>query len=314
MISLERLLDGLQVSVEPSVVDDDDVCRRSTADLGTSHSATVRYGIDGVGILTLAGGATVRCSARRIVVLPPRTPAREMTVGGRTGVTVAHARIRVSYYGSVGLFDSLRQPLEQSMTASDPLSLAFDEFMKEMLAHRPGARAMAEALLRRWLILLLRRCWQDAQCPPCWLAMLEDERVSRALSFMAKHPEYTLTVSGLADIAGMSRSVFAARFNAIVGQSPMEFLKSLRLERAADLLTGTELPVKTVASRAGYSSRSSFTRAFLAMRGLSPLEFRRSGRPDTDLGRPEMPDRRSWHLIHGGASADGPDRRRRLSA
>src|SRR5262249_60663970 len=110
------------------------------------------------------------------------------------------------------------------------------------------------------------------------------------------------------------RPVFAPGFTATGGQSPLESLKILRPERAADWLTGTELRVKTVASRAGYSSRSSFTRAFLATRGLSPLEFRRCGRPETDLGRPAMLNRQSWHLIHGGASAHDPERRRRLSA
>jgi AraC-like DNA-binding protein len=54
----------------------------------------------------------------------------------------------------------------------------------------------------------------------------------------------------------------------------MEFLQALRLARAAELLVGTDLPVKSVATRVGYSSRSSFTRAFVARQGAGPTAFR----------------------------------------
>ena len=76
----------------------------------------------------------------------------------------------------------------------------------------------------------------------------------------------------------MSRSVFAARFAGALGRAPIEFLTELRLARAARILAGTDLPVKTVARRVGYSSRSSFTRAFLARHGLAPMAFRSAAR------------------------------------
>ena len=76
----------------------------------------------------------------------------------------------------------------------------------------------------------------------------------------------------------MSRSVFAARFADALGQSPIGFLKTLRLARASRLLLATDLPVKSVATRVGYSSRSSFTRAFVACHGLGPMAFRAAAR------------------------------------
>ena len=79
----------------------------------------------------------------------------------------------------------------------------------------------------------------------------------------------------------MSRSVFAARFADTVGRPPIEFLKTLRLDRAAHLLARTDLPVKSIAARAGYSSRNSFTRAFLARYAVGPARFRASAREST---------------------------------
>jgi AraC-like DNA-binding protein len=301
MISLEQLLDGLDASVESLVVDD--VRGGSALELRRTNVPTVQYSIDGAGILALAGGAIVNCSGRRVVILPPRTSARLIPATGarNASLVVAHGRLRVTYHGSVGLFDGLREPLVQTVTPEDPVRVAFEDLLEEMLAQRPGVRAMAEALLRRWVILLLRRYWQEAERPPCWLATLEDERLGRALTAMLDRPQHAFTVAGLAEVAGMSRSVFAARFCAAVGQSPMGFLKTLRLERAAHLLAGTDLPVKSITTRVGYASRSSFTRAFATTRGIGPKAFRSTAR------MAPLP-------IHGISSAHDPGRRRPLPA
>jgi transcriptional regulator GlxA family with amidase domain len=82
------------------------------------------------------------------------------------------------------------------------------------------------------------------------------------------------TVTELAEVAGMSRTVFAARFTSAMARPPIEFLKGLRFARAAHLLARTDLPVKAIASRVGYASRSSFTRAFVAHHGAPPTDFR----------------------------------------
>ena len=148
-----------------------------------------------------------------------------------------------------------REPLVEPLGAHDVLACVLDDLCDELAAGRPGARAMVETLVRRCLILLLRRC----SGRPSWLAGLEDARLGRAVGAMQACPAGTFTLSTLAEEAGMSRSVFAARFTSVLGEPPMDFLKALRLGRAAELLTRTDLPVKTVASEVGYSSRSSFT-------------------------------------------------------
>jgi len=242
MMELQRLLDGLEVSVEPFV--------------GCPDGA----------VLELADGVTVRLADDSVIVLPP---ARRAVNGG----------IRITFEGSISLFHHLREPLVERVAASDPLRACFEELLHELNGHRPGSRGMAEALLRRCLILLLRRCCERGFRPE-WVAALEDPRVGRVIAAMHDRPEQTFTLLDLADLAGMSRSVFAARFMGALGRSPIEFLTELRLARAAQILTGTDLPVKTVARRVGYSSRSSFTRAFLARHGLAPMAFRSAARAE----------------------------------
>ena len=83
----------------------------------------------------------------------------------------------------------------------------------------------------------------------------------------------------------------------------MEFLKTVRLDRAAYLLTSTDLPIKGIARRVGYISRSSFTRAFIAAHGLAPLAFRSAARaqdggaPLPDAGRRRPPNTATMVVI-----------------
>lgn len=204
----------------------------------------------------------------------PRPP----DAGGEPDVLLARGRVHATYQGTVGLFDHLREPLVESLAADDPLGRAFQELLDEIGAQRPGYRAMAEALLRRCLILLLRRLCDRNEQGLSWLGPLEDSRLGRVVTAMQDRPEHSFTLPALAEVAGMSRSVFAARFAGALGQPPIGFLKTLRLARAARLLLATDLPVKSVASRVGYSSRSSFTRAFAACHGVGPMAFRSAAR------------------------------------
>jgi AraC-like DNA-binding protein len=262
MISLDRLLDGLEVQVEPFF----------HADRCGPRS----------GSLELAGGATVRVSTASVSIEPARARVRGLPCEGMPrdrAMPVVAGRIRATYKGTTDIFDHLREPLVERLGSNDPIRRSFDELLDEIRGRRPGCRAMAEALLRRCLILLLRRSSEHGRRPACWMAALEDERLGRAVAAMQDRPEQPFTLPRLAEVAGMSRTVFAARFAEAIRQSPIEFLKGLRLARAAQLLARTDLPVKAVAGRVGYASRSSFTRAFVALHGVGPIAFRTASAP-----------------------------------
>lgn len=285
---LDRLLEGLDVEVGPVAVHDGRCA--PTLDRGSLKAPTVHYTRSGAGSLELACGATVCLSSQAVIVLPAQRRARTISAlgaprllepcTGDSDLVTAYVRIRATYHGSVNLFDHLSEPLVEPLVPDDPIRRSLEELLAEIAAFRPGCRAMAETLLRRSLILLLRRCFEHGDYQLTRLAALQDTRLGRAVAAMHAQPEHTFTLPELAEVAGMSRTVFAARFTDALAQPPIEFLKQLRLTRAAHLLARTELPVKTVAARVGYASRSSFTRAFVAWQGAAPTAFRaRAGEP-----------------------------------
>ena len=69
-------------------------------------------------------------------------------------------------------------------------------------------------------------------------------------------------------------------FSRVFGIGPMEFVQRVRLRTAARMLTGTDLPIKVVASSVGYASRSSFSKVFETEFGVAPGQYRLVGSQD----------------------------------
>jgi AraC-like DNA-binding protein len=68
----------------------------------------------------------------------------------------------------------------------------------------------------------------------------------------------------------MSRSPFAARFTALVGEPPLTYLTRWRMHLASGLLRDGRLPVREVAERVGYTSTAAFSKAFKRRFGAAP--------------------------------------------
>lgn len=101
------------------------------------------------------------------------------------------------------------------------------------------------------------------------------ERIGRVLAHIEANLDRPMTLEELAGVACFSPYHFHRIFRGMVGEGVAEFLRRLRLERAAHSLRTTRRPVTRIAFEAGYQSHESFSRAFKEMTGRSPSEFRR---------------------------------------
>ena len=73
----------------------------------------------------------------------------------------------------------------------------------------------------------------------------------------------------------MSRATFIRHFEKSFERTPMDYLRDVRLRRAAQLLQVSSMPVDSIAAKVGYASRSHFSRAFHDQYGVSPADFRK---------------------------------------
>jgi AraC-like DNA-binding protein len=82
----------------------------------------------------------------------------------------------------------------------------------------------------------------------------------------------------MAEEVGMSRSKFAERFRALVGEPPLAYLTRWRMHSAARLLADESLTVGEVARRVGYESETAFSKAFRRVFDTAPGTYRRGAR------------------------------------
>jgi AraC-like DNA-binding protein len=146
----------------------------------------------------------------------------------------------------------------------------------ELTSGRPGA-AMVIARLSEVLFVQAVRA-HLADLPPDavgWTAAAHDPHVSRALALVHREPERDWTIASLGAAVGLSRSSFAARFQAVMGQAPLAYLTTWRMHRARGMLRNPAVSIAQVADRVGYASAAAFTAAFKRATGGTPGAWRR---------------------------------------
>jgi len=121
--------------------------------------------------------------------------------------------------------------------------------------------------------------------------------VAQVVDFVQSSLDEVVTPRQLANVAGFSPHHFHRIFRAYAGESVMDFVRRLRLERAAYRLRNTEEGILEIAIDAGYGSGEAFTRVFQAYFGVAPSVFR------TEIRAYRLPAPSGVHYAPGGFSA-----------
>lgn len=100
-------------------------------------------------------------------------------------------------------------------------------------------------------------------------------QVARVLKLMQSDYAENLDVEQLANAAHLSVSAFHRAFKEITSDSPMQYLKKIRLTRARDLMVQERMKAYMAADKVGYESPSQFSREFKRYFGQSPAEMMR---------------------------------------
>lgn len=142
---------------------------------------------------------------------------------------------------------------------------------------RPGGETVITRLADI-LVIQAIRAWieRDPAAQTGWLEALRDPQIGRAITLIHRDPARDWTVAELADEVAMSRSAFAARFNQLAGEPPMQYVTRWRIQLAETWLQEGGATIAELASRLGYRSEAAFSRAFKRVTGLSPGAARRA--------------------------------------
>lgn len=139
------------------------------------------------------------------------------------------------------------------------------------LSHPLDAQILGPALVRE----LYYRVLTGAQGQALRAALtLQGQfgKVGKALRHIHASYAQTLNLAQLAGEAGMSVPTFSAHFKTITQQSPMQYVKSVRLHQARMLMVRQEMTAAAASHAVGYESASQFNREFKRLFGLPPAE------------------------------------------
>ncbi len=99
--------------------------------------------------------------------------------------------------------------------------------------------------------------------------------IARSIEYLSTNLSKNVTIDELASLVGMSRAVFHRKFKQATRMSPIQFMKSMRLNHAA-MRIAAGMNVSEAAMKVGYVSSSQFSREFKRMYGKSPKQWSHS--------------------------------------
>lgn len=103
----------------------------------------------------------------------------------------------------------------------------------------------------------------------------DDAVVGRCQEWIATHYREHSPVAAMVRLSGLAERSFNRRFKAATGLSPLEYVHTLRLEEAKELLERGDEPVEAIAEMVGYEDAAFFGRLFRRKVGLTPAHYRR---------------------------------------
>lgn len=116
-----------------------------------------------------------------------------------------------------------------------------------------------------------------------------EHRINAACRKIYENLDHPPSVSELAAACCLSVSRFSHLFRQVTGKSPLEFTKSMQLERARELLSATDLSIREISEMLHFSDQNYFSRVFKRGIGMSPREWRKR-----EKGRDENNDHASF--------------------
>jgi AraC family transcriptional regulator len=158
------------------------------------------------------------------------------------------------------LIEQLALGIREALTDSEPSTVYADHL----------ARALSARLIRAHSNLAP----QDAERR----GGLTRTQLGRATEFMDVNLSERLSLSEIAEAAGLSPAHFIRQFKASMGLAPHKYLVRLRLERAMRLLRETDSSIAQIAFDCGFSHQEHMTRFFGRLAGTTPAVFRRTAR------------------------------------
>ncbi len=169
----------------------------------------------------------------------------------------------------------------ESLLQLSEIQLTLGLLAREASEPRLGSEGVVHALLDVIFTFTVRRIVEErGDAKATWCHGLRDAQIARAIEQMHQDCARDWSLPELSQAVGMSRAAFAAKFREVIGEPPLSYLRTVRMQRAMNLLTETDGTLEAIAGSVGYRDAFGFSKVFKKTVGVSPREFRTRDRAD----------------------------------
>ena len=112
------------------------------------------------------------------------------------------------------------------------------------------------------------------RCQPDQMLWPDEELIKKAVSLLESGYSSSLTLQQLASLLHISPYHLHRTFKRLVGCTPNEYIRKIRLDQTATLLVKTDWPVSKIADQVGFKNIAWFSTLFQKQYGMSPAEYR----------------------------------------
>lgn len=158
-----------------------------------------------------------------------------------------------------------------SVGSSMEYERVFKRIILELQRCQENYEEMLTLLLRHLFIIFERELKREHVVKNEYL----DREMDIATTFFNENYNRDINIEEYASSRGMSVSWFIRNFKKYTGQTPMQFIVSLRINNAQILLENTEYSINEISSIVGYENQLYFSRLFRKQKGYSPTQYRK---------------------------------------
>lgn len=234
------------------------------------------------------GDTSVPFKAPCLVIVPPNVPhiheIDEDTVCSwkwvYTDPLQLFAKVNPRFSRELDLYLYRVRPEDSVLPQEDypQLFALLEMIIEEMENQRENYQLITKELFQAFFLTLLRdspKVEDGREVPENNLGY-----IAPAVAFISDNYMHDITVEQLAQVCHISTSHFRRIFKQILGWTPLEYLRLVRIGRACRLLYDSENSITDVGVQVGYPTPSSFTRQFRQIYGISPNQWRRKMRSE----------------------------------
>lgn len=151
---------------------------------------------------------------------------------------------------------------------------AIQEAWQACVSEAEGFELEVRERLSRLIFLLSKNC-PATEKKPSEKTLRDGERVKAMLQYIQEHYDGELTLAKIAESAAVSENECLRCFRSMIGSTPIQYVKQVRIQKAAELLSSTDRKISDIGAECGFQEMSYFAKTFRELKGCTPGDFRK---------------------------------------